>query len=74
MSIVKKTGFLIISALCLTACSSYYASNADTKYLKSTNGPDLVVPPPMTKANLGYFYNLPPQTQDANVSIEPPSV
>ncbi len=73
MSVVKKTGFLIISSLLLTACTSYYASIADTTYLKSSNGPDLVVPSPMTKTNLGYFYNLPSQTQDPKVSIEPPS-
>ncbi len=74
MSVVKKTGIIVISSLWLTACSSYYSSNAETNYLKSRNGPDLVVPPPMTKANMGYFYNLPPQNQDARVSIEPPTV
>jgi len=42
--------------------------------MKSRNGPDLVVLPPMTKANLGYFYSLPQQNQNAQVNIDPPAV
>ena len=75
MSVVKKTRFIVVIALLwLTACSSYYASNAETNYLKSHNGPDLVVPSPLTKTNMGYFYNLPPQNQNAVVSVVPPTV
>ena len=74
MSVVKKTVLAGLSFLFLTACSSYYASNAETNYLKSRNGPELVVPPPETATNIGYFYNLPSQNQDARVSIKPPRV
>lgn len=74
MSVVKKTVFVVLSSLWLTACSSYYASNAESIYLNSRNGPDLVVPSPLTKSNMGYFYNLPLQNQDAKVSIVPPTV
>lgn len=74
MSVVKKTGFILLSVFSLASCSSHYASNAGKVYLKSRNGPDLVVSPPLTTANLGYFYNLPPQTQNAKVSIRPPTV
>lgn len=74
MSVVKKTIFIGLSSLWLVACSSHYSSNAEANYLKSRNGPALVVPPPMTAANMGYFYTLPLQTQDAKVSIKPPVV
>lgn len=74
MSAVKKIALISLSSVWLVACSSYYASNAETNYLKSRNGPELVVPSPMTTANMGYFYNLPAQTQNANVSIKPPTV
>ncbi len=74
MSVVKKAVFVGVSSLWLVACSSNFSSNAETNYLKSRNGPELVVPPPMTTANMGYFYNLPLQTQNAKVSIKPPTV
>ncbi len=74
MCVVKKAGFLCVLLLGLVSCSSHYSSNAEQGYLKSRNGPDLVVPSPLSKANVSYFYNLPPQTQDARVSIRPPMV
>lgn len=74
MSVVKKVIWVSLSSFVLSACSSYYASNAETTYLKSRNGPELIVPPPMTTANMSYFYNLPVQTQQAKVSIKPPTV
>ncbi len=73
MNVVKKVVFVVGSSLSLVACSSFYASNAETSYLKSRNGVELVVPAPLTTANMGYFYILPLQNQDAKVSIKPPT-
>lgn len=69
---MKKLGFIISVALVLSACSGRYSSNGESLYLKSRNGVNLEVPPPLTKANISDFYNLPPQNQDAHVSIAPP--
>jgi uncharacterized lipoprotein len=69
---VKKLSFIVFSLLVLTACSGRYSSNGESLYLKSRNGVHLVVPPPLTKENISDFYNLPPQNQDAQVSIAPP--
>lgn len=60
--------------LSLMSCASYYASNRDKMYLKSKNGVALVVPPPLSTNNLGYFYNLPPQNQKGTVNIKPPTL
>ncbi|WP_058528381.1 hypothetical protein [Legionella londiniensis] len=56
----------------LASCSSYYTSNGENVYLRSGNGPDLIVPPPLTDTNISYFYNLPAQRQNPQVNIEPP--
>jgi len=69
---VKKLSFIVLAALALTACNSRYASNGENLYLQSRNGEALVVPPPLTSANISNFYDLPQQTQDARVSIAPP--
>lgn len=66
-----------IGLVCLlTACSAFndtqYASNDKKQYLKSNNGPSIVVPPPLTSSNISNFYDLPAQNQRANVSIVPP--
>lgn len=74
MSVVKKIGLLLILPWLLISCSSHYASNAEHEYLKSRNGPELVISLPMIKDNIGYFYMLPPQNLDARVSIKPPIV
>jgi uncharacterized lipoprotein len=69
---VKKLGFVVLATLALSACSSRYSSNGETVYLQSRNGEKLEVPPPLTSANIGSFYDLPPQNQNARVSIAPP--
>lgn len=69
---MKKISCIICAALILTACSGRYSSNGEHLYLKSRNGEKLEVPPPMTRANISDFYNLPPQNEDARVSITPP--
>ncbi|MCR9191240.1 MAG: hypothetical protein NXI01_01080 [Gammaproteobacteria bacterium] len=50
-----------------------FASNNETQYLKSKNGKDLVVKPPLSSENISDFYRLPNQTQAAKVSIKPPT-
>ncbi|KTC81642.1 hypothetical protein [Legionella brunensis] len=69
---MKKIGFIILSVSLLSACSNY-ASNGEAQYLRSKNGPTVVVPPPLTDSNISHFYDLPAQTQNARVSIAPPS-
>lgn len=69
---MKKLSFIVCAALILSSCSGKYASNGENLYLKSRNGEQLVVPPPLTRANMSDFYNLPPQNQDARVSTTPP--
>ncbi|CAM2858096.1 hypothetical protein [Legionella worsleiensis] len=69
---MKKLSFIVLATLVLSACNSRYASNGETVYLQSHNGVKVVVPPPLTQANISNFYNLPPQNQDARVSIVPP--
>ena len=69
---MKRLSFIVCVALALCGCSGRYASNGENLYLKSRNGETLEVPPPLTRANISDFYNLPPQNQDARVSIAPP--
>lgn len=67
-------GFIIVLSSCLLlGCSGQYASNGESMYLSSRNGPGLVVPPPLTASNISHFYDLPPQNQNAMVSIVPPA-
>ncbi|CAM3036997.1 Uncharacterised protein [Legionella steigerwaltii] len=68
---MKKLCFIVFVALVLSGCSRY-ASNGENLYLSSRNGPPLEVPPPLTRANISNFYDLPQQNQDARVSIAPP--
>ncbi len=70
--VVKKICFIIGLAFVISACSGKYSTNGENLYLKSRNGEKLEVPPPLTRANISDFYNLPPQNQDARVSIAPP--
>lgn len=69
--------FILGVACLISSCSSLfsqtdYDSSDKLHYLKSKNGPQLVVPPPLTSTNISDFYDLPPQNQDARVSITPP--
>ena len=69
---MKKLSFIVHATMVLTACSERYSSNGENLYLRSRNGETLVIPPPLTRANISNFYDLPAQTQDAKVSIAPP--
>lgn len=70
---VSSISMIMFMVLGGGACSSYYANNADQRYLKSQNGTNLVIPsPPLTSNNMSHFYDLPNQMQNASVSIRPP--
>jgi uncharacterized lipoprotein len=69
---VKKLSFIVCIGLVISACSERYSSSGESLYLKNRNGPELIVPTPLTKENMSNFYNLPPQNQYARVRITPP--
>ncbi len=69
---MKQVLLILLSCLSLSACSTYYSSNGDENYKKAKNGPQLVVPSPLTQQNISGFYELPPQPDDPDVSIKPP--
>lgn len=69
--VVNKFCLLILSCFVVNGCSKY-ASNAESVYLQSRNAAVVDVPPPLTGSNIGHFYDLPEQKQQASVSIEPP--
>lgn len=71
---MKKLFFVLLASLFLTACASKYATNGEHLYLQSRNGVKLDVPPPLTSANLSYFYVLPQQSEDPRVSIASPAL
>ncbi|WP_131781349.1 hypothetical protein [Legionella gresilensis] len=64
---------LAMSILGLVACSQY-ASTGEKIYLQSRNGATINVPPPLTAANIGHFYDLPTPAANFNIkSVEPSS-
>lgn len=69
---MKKIGWIFVVIGLLSSCSTRYASNAEKSYLRSKNGVELVVPPPLSSDEVSHFYDLPNQSQNPNVSIEPP--
>ena len=71
---MKNIAVLVGLAWLVVACSSVNLIQGDQRYFKSRNGPGVVVPPPLTESNISHFYDLPPQPQDAAVSILPPKV
>ncbi len=73
MRIFKIEWLAILVVFNLTSCSSPYATNDSLGYMKSHNGPRLVVDTPLTTANISYFYELPPVHADAFVDIGPPA-
>ena len=69
---MRKLSIIVLMALFATACTTKYASNGENLYLQSRNGVKLNVPPPLTSANISPFYDLPAQTENARVSVNPP--
>ncbi|KTD66161.1 hypothetical protein [Legionella spiritensis] len=71
---MKKIVFVVASILFVTGCSSHHGGNGDDqRYLKSRNGPGVVVPPPLTDSNISHFYDLPRQDKKAGENIAPPN-
>lgn len=70
---MKKLSCFVLGLFVLSGCSNY-SSNGEYLYLQSRNGQKVEVPPPLTNTNISTFYDLPEQTQNAKVSIQPPSV
>jgi uncharacterized lipoprotein len=71
-NVVKKISIIVLMSLILSACGSKYSSNGEAQYLKSRNGEKIDAPQPLTKANISNFNDLPPQNENAKVSINPP--
>ncbi|MBI2786910.1 MAG: hypothetical protein HYX60_11675 [Legionella longbeachae] len=69
---MKKLSFIVFFVVLVISGCGRYISKGETLYLGSRNGPTLEVPPPLTRANINNFYDLPQQNQDARVSIDPP--
>ena len=59
---------------CSLLSSDEFSSNYKQAYLHSKNGQYLVIPPPLTDANVSNFYQLPNQTKLAKISIKPPII
>ncbi len=68
---MKKIGLICLASL-LANCTAQYTSNGEQKYIHSQNGPNIVVPPPLTTENISHFYDLPPASRDPKISIVPP--
>lgn len=69
-----KNVVLLMLLSMLVSCSAKYTSNGESVYLKSRNGVNLQIPPPLVTSNISHFYDLPPQNQDAHVEILPPKI
>lgn len=73
---MNKLLYCLPVMMCLSGCgflsTTEYASNDKSQYLKSKNGPDLVIAEPLTAQNISDFYRLPDQTNAAKISIRPP--
>lgn len=70
---MNKLSFMVVALLLLSGCSTRYASSGESLYLQSKNGVKVQAPAPLTNANINNFYDLPPQNEDARVSIAPPA-
>src|SRR5690348_492443 len=73
MLVVKKLSVIVFMVLVLNGCTEWL-TGGDKLYLQSRNGNELIVPPPLTNGNISHYYDLPQQTQDPRISIEPPVV
>lgn len=68
---------LIVVTTLISGCvlwpETEYATNEKNQYLKSKNGPDLVIPQPLTTSNISDFYHLTDQTKPSKINIVPPA-
>lgn len=63
---------LSLGLVVVAGCTMPYATNNKLQYMESRNGPNLNVPPPLTTRNISSFYDLPDQTANAQVDLDPP--
>lgn len=63
--------FAVLMLIGLSACQVPYPSNEKNAYLKSKNGPQLVIPEPLRKDEISSFYYLPDAEGNKTVSIKP---
>ncbi len=68
----RKVISVVLGAVLLSSCANRYASSGEHLYLASQNGTMIVVPAPLTSANIGHLYDLPQQTANPRISIKPP--
>ncbi len=66
-----KVVIIVLSCLYVVGCAVPYPSNDAKAYLKSKNGPKLVVPPPMQQDEISSFYDLPDAEGNKRVNISP---
>jgi uncharacterized lipoprotein len=75
---VKRNKVVVVIGCCsllLLASCSQFASNGEKIYLRSKNGPGIVVPPPLTDNNISHFYDLPAKpSKQPEVGVEPPFI
>tara|TARA_Y100001934_G_C12364345_1_gene782590 strand:+ start:1235 stop:1468 length:234 start_codon:yes stop_codon:yes gene_type:complete len=71
---VNKFFIALIFIAGLPSCTTKYASNGEQLYLKSQNGPKLVIPATLAPAKINHYYDLPNPVSSPNVSIMPPSL
>ena len=80
MKNILRSILVCVVAQALTGCSliphtEEFASNYKSAYLHSKNGQNLVIPKPLSDANLSDFYQLPNQSASVLViSIKPPMI
>lgn len=63
--------FCFVMVCVLAGCQMPFPSNDKQAYLKSKNGPRLVVPPPLQQDEISSFYYLPDAEGQKKVSIKP---
>ena len=66
-----KVVSLCLVCLALVACQVPFPSNDAKAYLKSKNGPKLVIPAPLKQDEISSFYFLPEACGNKKVSIHP---
>ena len=72
---MKKIVVVGVVVLFLVSCSTKFASHGDRLYLRSKNGPGVMVAPPLTDNNISHFYDLPAQpNKHPSVSVAAPMI
>ena len=69
---VRKTGWLGFGLVMMLAGCSKYASNGEALYLSARNGPNLVVPSPLSSVGISHYHDLAAVPNPAPVDLAPP--